>query len=148
MGGFGGMAVFALVSAAGLTWFTGNARIIVVMVGLCLFIASFAIGVGGTGWLIQGEVFPTAIRGQAASMAATVDWLANFAIIEAFPTTRSGLGLGWVLAIFAALSVVAILFVSRFLPETKHRSVEEIIELFEQQVRGRGTPGPVAPHPA
>ena len=33
---------------------------VVVMVGCSFFIASFAIGVGGTGWLIQGEVFPTA----------------------------------------------------------------------------------------
>jgi len=137
MGGFGGMAAFALVAGAGLTWFTGNARITVVMVGLCLFIASFAVGVGGTGWLIQGEVFPTEIRGQAAAFAATVDWLANFAIIEAFPAMQSGLGLAWVLVIFAALAVVAILFVARFLPETKHHSVEEITEIFERQAGGR-----------
>ncbi len=28
-----------------------------------------AIGVGGTGWLIQGEVFPTSVRGRAANHA-------------------------------------------------------------------------------
>jgi SP family arabinose:H+ symporter-like MFS transporter len=48
-------------------------------------------GVGGTGWLLQGEVFPTAVRGKAASMGATVDWLANFALIVAFPTWQSGI---------------------------------------------------------
>ena len=37
------------------------------MVGLDFFIASFAVGVGGTGWTLQGEVFPTAVRGQAAA---------------------------------------------------------------------------------
>jgi Sugar (and other) transporter. len=34
-------------------------KTVVVMVGFSFFITSFAIGVGGTGWLIQGEVFPT-----------------------------------------------------------------------------------------
>jgi len=149
MGGFAGMTVFALVAAGGLAFFQGNARIAVVMVGLCLFIASFAVGVGGTGWLIQGEMFPTSVRGQAASGGAAVDWVANFAIIEIFPTLESGIGLKWVLVIFAVLSVVSILFVRQFLPETKNRSVEEITTLFEQQAaersaarRGVGGPSP------
>ena len=64
IGGYIGMAVFALVAAAGLEYFTGTARIVVVMIGLSAFIASFAIGVGGTGWLLQGEVFPTSVRGR------------------------------------------------------------------------------------
>jgi hypothetical protein len=38
--------------------------------------------IGGTGWTLQGEAFPTAVRGQAAAIAATVDWLATFALIE------------------------------------------------------------------
>jgi SP family arabinose:H+ symporter-like MFS transporter len=130
--GFLGMALFALFASAGLTFFTGNARIILVMIGLCLFIASFAVGVGGTGWLIQGEMFPTSVRGQAASIGATVDWIANFAIIEIFPSLQTGIGLGWVLVMFAALSVVAIVFVRRFLPETNNKSVEQITAEFEK----------------
>jgi hypothetical protein len=58
---------------------------VVIMIDLDFFIASFAVGVGGTGWTLQGEVFPTEIRGQAAAFAAMVDWLANFALIEVFP---------------------------------------------------------------
>ena len=66
LGGFLGMAIFALVAAAGLGFASGDFRLVLVMVGLDFFIASFAVGVGGTGWLLQGEVFPTAVRGQAA----------------------------------------------------------------------------------
>ncbi len=137
MGGFAGMAVFALVASAGLTFFDGNAKIIVTMIGLCLFIASFAVGVGGTGWLIQGEMFPTAVRGQAAAIGATVDWVANFAIIEIFPTLQSGIGLGWVLVVFAALAITAILFVRQYVPETKGRSVEQITREFEREASER-----------
>ena len=112
---------------------TGTGRVWVGMIGLSLFIASFAIGVGGTGWLIQGEMFPTAVRGQAASIAATVDWVANYALIEAFPASQRAIGLGWVLVCFAVLCVLAIAFVAKFLPETKELSVEQITEVFEKQ---------------
>jgi sugar porter (SP) family MFS transporter len=129
--GYAGMLISALVSAGGLALLSGTPRIVVVAIGLDAFIASFAAGVGGTGWLIQGEVFPTAVRGQAAAIAAAVDWIANFALIEVFPTWESGVGLAWVMVSFAALCAIAIVFVFRFLPETKGHSVEEIIGLFE-----------------
>ena len=138
MGGFAGMAVFAVVAAVGIGLLSGTPRIWVGMAGLSLFIASFAVGVGGTGWLIQGEMFPTAVRGQAASVAATVDWLANYALIEAFPASQRAIGLGWVMVCFAGLCLLAIAFVARYLPETKNMSVEEITDVFEQQAAGRG----------
>ncbi|HVV24700.1 MAG TPA: MFS transporter, partial [Pseudonocardiaceae bacterium] len=128
-----GMLVFALVAAAGLLLLHGTAQIVIVMLGLSLFIASFAAGVGGTGWLIQGEVFPTSVRGQAAAIGAAVDWIANFALVEVFPTWEGGIGLGWVMVCFAGLCVFAILFVGKFLPETKGHSVEEITQIFERQ---------------
>ncbi len=136
IGGYLGMALSALLAGAGLAFFTGNSRIVVVMIGLAAFIASFAIGVGGTGWLLQGEVFPTDVRGRAASTGATVDWLANFALVEVFPIWQSGIGLAWVLVCFAALCVLAISFVYRFVPETKGHSVEEITEIFDREASG------------
>jgi len=145
IGGFGGMAVFAVVSAIGVGVLTGAPRIWVGMVGLSLFIAAFAIGVGGTGWLIQGEMFPTSVRGQAASIAATVDWVANYALIEAFPASQRAIGLGWVMICFAVLCVIAIGFVHRFLPETKTMSVEQITEVFEREAAGDRVPAGAQP---
>ena len=133
IGGYAGMVLFALVSALGLALLSGTPRLVVILIGLDFFIASFAIGVGGTGWTLQGEVFPTAVRGQAASIAATVDWLANFALIEVFPVWQNAITLGGVMVCFAALAVAAIAFVYWFLPETKGLPVEEIVHVFEQQ---------------
>jgi len=100
MGGYAGMAVFMLVAAAGVAFLTDIPKTVVVMVGFSFFITSFAIGVGGTGWLIQGEVFPTSVRGRAAAIAAAVDWVANFALIEAFPAWQNAWGLAWVMVVF------------------------------------------------
>ena len=137
IGGYTGMITFALVSALGLAFLSGTARLVVIMIGLDFFIASFAVGVGGTGWTLQGEVFPTAVRGQAAAIAAAVDWLANFALIMVFPVWQNAISLGGVMVCFAALALAAIAFVYWFLPETKRLPVEEIVRVFEQQKRLR-----------
>jgi SP family arabinose:H+ symporter-like MFS transporter len=118
----------------------GIPQVVLVMVGFSFFISSFAIGVGGTGWLIQGEVFPTAVRGRAAATGACVDWLANYALIEAFPAWHNAIGLGWVMVCFAVLCVVAIGFVYKFLPETKGLSVEQAVGVYEREAEG-GTLG-------
>jgi SP family arabinose:H+ symporter-like MFS transporter len=141
LGGYMGMTVFILLAAAGVAFLSGVPKIVVVMVGFSFFITSFAIGVGGTGWLIQGEVFPTAVRGRAAAVGASVDWVANFVIIELFPSWNKAVGLAWVMVSFAALAVVAIVFVARFLPETKGLSVEEVIHVFERNAAGKESPG-------
>jgi MFS transporter, SP family, arabinose:H+ symporter len=136
LAGFAGMAVFMLVAAVGVAWLTGTPKVVVVMVGFSIFIASFAMGVGGTGWLLQGEVFPTAVRGRAAATGAGVNWIANFALIEAFPVLQSSIGLPWVMVLLSGLCVLAILFVHRFLPETKELSVEEVVAVFDRQATG------------
>jgi hypothetical protein len=53
VGGYAGMCAAAILAAAGLLGLHGTARIIVVMITLNAFVASFSIGVGGTGWLIH-----------------------------------------------------------------------------------------------
>ncbi len=68
------------------------------------------------------------IRGQLAGTAAFVDWMANFAIIELFPW-----GPPAVMLVFAGLSILAVTFVSRWMPETKGPSLEEITALFDEQ---------------
>ena len=138
--GYAGMAVFMLVAAAGVAFLTDIPKTVVVMVGFSFFITSFAIGVGGTGWLIQGEVFPTSVRGRAACIGAAVDWVANFALIEVFPAWQNAWGLAWVMVSFAVLSVVAIAFVFKFLPETKGLSVEQVVHVFEQQAESSKVP--------
>jgi MFS transporter, SP family, arabinose:H+ symporter len=138
--GYAGMTLFMLIAAAGVAFLTGTPKVVVVMVGFSFFITSFAAGVGGTGWLIQGEVFPTAVRGRAAALGASVDWLANFAVVELFPTAHKAFGLAWVMVSFAVLAVLAMVFVYQFLPETKGLSVEDAVDVFEQAAHAKSVP--------
>ncbi|HET6825526.1 MAG TPA: sugar porter family MFS transporter [Amnibacterium sp.] len=134
IGAYGLMVVFLLIGAAGTQFTTGTTRLVLIMISFALFIAAFAIGIGGTGWLIQGEVFPTAVRGRAAAIGAAVDWLANYALVLAFPILQAGIGLPLVMVIFAVLCAIGAFFVYRFLPETKGHGADEVIELFEGPV--------------
>jgi MFS transporter, SP family, arabinose:H+ symporter len=138
IGGYTGMIIFALVAALGLAFLSGTPRLVVIMTGLDFFIASFAVGVGGTGWTLQGEVFPTAVRGQAAAFCAMIDWLANFLLIEVFPVWQNAISLSGVLVCFAALCLLAIVFVRKLLPETKGLPVEEIVQIFERHPTDAG----------
>ncbi len=95
------------------------------------FIIFFAFGVGGTGWIIQGEYFPTQYRGLFASLIAVVDWISNFAIIELFPVMDLKIGLGYTMAVFAVLSIMAVVIFFYIMPKTKGKSVEEINDIFE-----------------
>jgi MFS family permease len=149
IGAYGSMVVFLLIGAAGTQFTTGTARLVIIMISFALFISAFAIGIGGTGWLIQGEAFPTAVRGRAAAIGAAVDWLANYALILAFPALQAGIGLAWVMVIFAALCALGAFFVYRFLPETKGHGADEVIQLFEGPVnlKSPGEPSPVAAGP-
>ena len=69
-----------------------------------------------------------------------MDWVANFLLIEAFPAWQNAWGLAWVMVSFAVLSVVAIGFVFKFLPETKGHSVEEVVQIFEKQAEASKAP--------
>jgi len=51
---------------------------------------------------------------------------------------------GGVMVCFAALCALAIVFVWKFLPETKGLPVQEIVQLFESSGRKPGSPGAAA----
>ncbi len=130
--GYSGMAVFMALSAGAFAFLTGPLRAWMVLVTLAGFIIFFAFGVGGTGWIIQGEYFPTGVRGRMAALAAVVDWVANFAITEFFPLMHEHWGLPADMLVFSGLAVLAVVFVSLFMPETKGMSVEAVSALFEE----------------
>src|SRR5699024_11703599 len=100
VGGFSFFVVLLVHGAYGNSALPGTAPLVVLKVTFALFNSSFAIGVGGTGWLIQGEILPTAVRGRAAAIAAGVNWLANYLLVLLFPVLQTALGLSWVMIIF------------------------------------------------
>ncbi len=96
------------------------------------YIACFALSVGPVTWVILAEIFPTRIRGRAMAIATVCLWIANYVISQTFPMMDEN---PWLVATFhrafpfwlyGAFCVVLLVFVARFVPETKGKSLEEI----------------------
>jgi sugar porter (SP) family MFS transporter len=104
---------------------------------LCLagFIICFAATWGPTVWVMLPEVLPLRIRGTAMGVAIFLHWIANFIVSQTFPSLLASLGPGPVFLGYAVIGVLAFVFVSAFVTETKGRSLEEIEADLQQKAR-------------
>ncbi len=99
---------------------------IITMVALVIFIASFAFSLGPVVWTIISEIFPNRIRGRAVSLATAANWGAAFLVTEFFLSIVNAIGEAATFFILASMCVLAYIFIWRYVPETKGRSLEEI----------------------
>jgi major inositol transporter-like SP family MFS transporter len=81
-------------------------------------------------WLMLSEIFPLRLRGFAVGLAVFIVWLVNFLISFSFPILLNALGGAWTFAGFALVNVMMILFSTKFVPETKGMSLEELEDHF------------------
>lgn len=96
---------------------------------MCIFIVMFSFGFGPVPWLMMGELFAQDIKGFAAALAGTTNWLLAFLITKTFTSLRASLGSGGTFWLFSGLTILGAVFVFMFLPETKGKSLAEIQEL-------------------
>ncbi|MCX6371455.1 MAG: MFS transporter, partial [Solirubrobacterales bacterium] len=104
----------------------------ITMVGLVIFIASFAFSLGPVVWTIISEIYPARVRGKAVSFATAANWGAAFLVAQFFLTLTEGIGNSATFFLFAAMCVLGFIFVWRYVPETRGRSLEEIQEMWNK----------------
>jgi SP family galactose:H+ symporter-like MFS transporter len=102
---------------------------------LVAFIFAFELGMGPIFWLLIAEIFRPEAKATAVSACTAVNWLSNFAVGLAFPSVAAWVGQGRVFWIFAASCALGLVFVHRFVPETKARIFPEI----DAELRSRFT---------
>ncbi len=103
---------------------TGRATVIAVW----FYIACFAFSLGPIPWLIMTEIFPLNVRGRAVSIATMSSWGANLVVSFSFLPLFETTGAAFTYWLYALVSLLGIVFVWRFVPETKGMSLEEIEE--------------------
>ena len=96
------------------------------VVFLGLFIMFFSATWGPVVWVMLPELFPTKARGAATGFTTLLLSAANLIVSLFFPILLSAIGTAWVFVIFAVIGVFAFLFVLKYVPETKGRSLEDI----------------------
>jgi sugar porter (SP) family MFS transporter len=128
LSGTAGMAVGMAITACS---FLGGEHLhgalaIVAVAGLLIYTGSFAIGLGPVFWLLIAEIYPLRIRGAAMSVATMANWGANFVVTISFLTLLTAIDGVGVFFLFGFLTLVALAYFWRKVPETKGRSLQEI----------------------
>ncbi|MFM9699802.1 sugar porter family MFS transporter [Streptomyces europaeiscabiei] len=97
----------------------------VALIAAHVFVLFFALSWGVVVWVMLGEMFPNRIRAAALGVAASAQWIANWAITASFPSLADwNLSVTYMIyTVFAALSIP---FVLRFVKETKGKTLEEM----------------------
>jgi SP family sugar:H+ symporter-like MFS transporter len=103
----------------------GDTTGMVALVAANLFVVGFGMSWGPVVWVLLGEMFPNRIRAAALSLAAAGQWVANWLITVSFPPLKD-LSLGLAYGFYAACAVLSLVFVARFVRETKGRSLEDM----------------------
>jgi sugar porter (SP) family MFS transporter len=101
-----------------------------VLITIFVYIGGFACTWGVVLWVYVAEIFPNKIRGTATSIAVFGNWVANSIVSLTFPVMLSQLGAAPTFLIYAVVNLSMILFVSRYVFETKGVPLEKIEELY------------------
>lgn len=106
------------------------------LIAVVVYIAGFAFSWGPVTWVLLAEMFPNSIKGKALAIAVAAQWIANlfvswsFKILDGNSTLNTLFNHGFAYWVYGAMSVLAALFVIRYVPETKQRNLEAIQDLW------------------
>ncbi|MFD4691939.1 sugar porter family MFS transporter [Streptomyces sp. NPDC058463] len=97
----------------------------VALIAAHVFVLFFALSWGVVVWVFLGEMFPNRIRAAALGVAASAQWIANWAITASFPSLADW-NLSGTYMIYTFFAVLSIPFVLKFVKETKGKALEEM----------------------
>ena len=106
---------------------------------MLFYTASFAMSWGPVCWVLLSEIFPNKIRGQAMAIAVAAQWLANYLVSWTFPMMDKSSYLndlfhhGFAYWVYALMAILSALFITKFVPETKGKTLEEMNNLFKKR---------------
>lgn len=113
----GAMFSFHLTGGVG-AWIT-----LISLIGYVIFnVGSLSVTV----WLVGAEVFPLSCRGSGMSVVAASHWGADLVISLTTLSLVTLLGPGATFWLFAAVNAFSLIFVMRYVPETKGQSLEAL----------------------
>jgi SP family sugar:H+ symporter-like MFS transporter len=98
----------------------------VALIAANAFVVFFGISWGPTVWVLLGEMFNNRIRAAALGLAAAAQWISNFIVSTTFPTLAD-ISLGLAYGLYTIFALLSLLFVFKFVQETKGKQLEEML---------------------
>ncbi|MCD7457885.1 hypothetical protein HAX54_036522 [Datura stramonium] len=124
---FTGMAASMMLLSLSFTWkvltpYSGTLAVL----GTVLYVLSFSLGAGPVPALLLPEIFASRIRAKAVALSLGMHWITNFFIGLYFLSVVTKFGISTVYMGFAAVCLLAVMYIAGNVVETKGRSLEEI----------------------
>jgi SP family xylose:H+ symportor-like MFS transporter len=119
--------------------FYGGASGILALIFMLIYTASFALSWGPVCWVLLSEIFPNSIRG-AMSIAVAAQWIANWIVSLTFPMMNDNIWLtsmfhhGFSYWIYGVMGILSAVFMWKFVPETKGKTLEEIEKIWIKKI--------------
>ncbi len=95
-----------------------------------VYAAFFMMSWGPICWVLIAEIFPNTIRGKAIAIAVAFQWIFNYIISSTFPALYDFSPM-FAYSLYGIICVVAALFVWRWVPETKGKTLEDMSKLWK-----------------
>ena len=119
----GAAGAFVSLTAVGVLFAMGSQYVII---PLLMYVASFAFSFGPIVWVIISEIFPTRIRGLAVSLGSFSLMVTGFLITLSNPVLIETINASGTFFLYASLTLPALWFIWKYVPETKGKTLEEI----------------------
>ncbi len=101
-------------------------------VSIMVYSACFMFSWGPICWVLISEIFPNTIRSQATAIAVAFQWIFNFIVSSTF-VPMYNMSHAFTYGLYCAMCVIAALFVWKFVPETKGKTLEEMNALWKRK---------------
>ncbi|XP_024532485.1 putative polyol transporter 1 [Selaginella moellendorffii] len=109
------------------------AVVVIAMLAICGFMASFSIGFGPTVCVLTSEVFPLTLRARAMSLSIGMNRAISGAVALTYLSLAGALTTSGAFFVYASIALASIGFVFFVVPETKGKSLEEVCKYFGWQ---------------
>lgn len=103
-----------------------NINSTLVLISILGFIAGFSFSLGPVMWAMFSEIFPNRLRGIAISFVGTVNSFTSFLVATVFPVQLKVFGSSFTFYMYAAFMLLCLLFVWKYVVETKGKSLEAL----------------------
>ncbi|KAJ3677492.1 hypothetical protein LUZ60_003216 [Juncus effusus] len=107
-----------------------NIGIGVAIATVCGNVAFFSVGMGPMPGVLCSEIFPLRVRAQAAALGIVFNRVSSGLVAMSFLSICNVLSVSGAFFMFGVLSAISVVFMFKFVPETKGKSLEQIAELF------------------
>ena len=112
---------------------TDNSNQLRAMVSMNFVFSLFFTMTGIVSWVYPAEIFPLTIRARGNSLSTFTNWSLNLLFAQISPFCLADIGFEY-FYVFFCLNLVAVICYCLFFPETKGRTLEQLDELFRDQL--------------